>query len=131
MTRQPRGPRPKHVPQRTCIACREVGGKRGLVRLVRTGGEEGGEGTAGGAPTVVVDPSGKQAGRGAYLHPTRTCWEIGLKGSRIEQALRIKLTPANRQALQEYARSLPDADPPGDDAGAEPQPGAAQAARTE
>ena len=95
-----RGPRPKHVPQRTCIACRQVGGKRGLVRLVRT--SEG---------TVEVDPTGKKAGRGAYLHPLRSCWEIGLKGSRIEQALRVKLTPADRLALQAYAQSLPEADP--------------------
>ena len=117
MTKQARGPRPKHVPQRTCIACRKVGGKRGLVRLVRTA--EG---------IVEVDPSGKRAGRGAYLHPVQSCWEVGLKGSRIEQALRIKLMPANRDALQEYAQSLPEADPAGEAAaGAASQAGAAQA----
>ena len=121
MTKQARGPRPKHVPQRTCIACRKVGGKRGLVRLVRTA--EG---------IVEVDPSGKRAGRGAYLHPVQSCWEVGLKGSRIEQALRTKLTPENRAALQEYAQSLPEADPAGEEAGdAAPQAGAARAAGTE
>jgi uncharacterized protein len=121
MTKQPRGPRPKHVPQRTCIACRKVGGKRGLVRLVRTAEGE-----------VVVDASGKQAGRGAYLHPLRSCWEVGLKGNRIEQALRTTLAQPNRQALQEYAQSLPEADPEGDHAaGAESQAGATQVAGTE
>ena len=29
-------PRPRRVPQRTCVACRQVAGKRTLVRLVRT-----------------------------------------------------------------------------------------------
>jgi predicted RNA-binding protein YlxR (DUF448 family) len=121
MTKQARGPRAKHVPQRTCIACRKVGGKRGLVRLVRTG--EG---------TVEVDLTGKKAGRGAYLHPVRSCWEVGVKGSRIEQALRTKLTQANRLALQEYAQSLPEAEPAEDEAaGADVQSGAAQAAGTE
>ena len=121
MTKQARGPRPKHVPQRTCIACRKVGGKRGLVRLVRTA--EG---------VVEVDPTGKQGGRGAYLHPVRSCWEVSLKGSRIEQALRTKLTPANREVLQEFAQSLPEADPPGEDAaGAASQAGAVPAAGTE
>ena len=121
MTRQPRGPRPKHVPQRTCIACRKVGGKRGLVRLVRTA--EG---------SVIVDPSGKQPGRGAYLHPVRSCWEVGLNGSRIEQALRSKLSQANRLALEEYAQLLPEADPQAEDAtGAESQAGATQVAGTE
>jgi uncharacterized protein len=121
MTKQPRGPRPKHVPQRTCIACRQVGGKRGLVRLVRT--VEG---------TVEIDLTGKKAGRGAYLHPLRSCWEIGLKGSRIEQALRVKLPQANRQSLQEYAQSLPEADPDAEGtAGAGEQASAAQVAGIE
>jgi len=116
-----RGPRPKHVPQRTCIACRQVAGKRGLVRLVRT--SEG---------TVEVDLSGKQAGRGAYLHPVRSCWEMALKGSRIEQALRTRLTSANRQALQAYAQSLPEADSEEEAAaGAGVQGSAAGAAGTE
>lgn len=121
MAKQARGPRVKHVPQRTCIACRKVGGKRGLVRLVRTA--EG---------AVEVDLSGKKAGRGAYLHPLRSCWESGLKGSRIEQALRVKLTQADRLTLQEYAQSLPEAESEGEEAaGAGEQDSAAQAAGTE
>ena len=117
MVKQARGPRPKHVPQRTCIACRQAGGKRGLVRLVRT--DEG---------AVAVDLTGKKAGRGAYLHPVRSCWEIGLKGSRIEQALRVKLTPADRLALQAYAQTLPEAGPAGETAsGANVQESAAGA----
>ncbi len=44
---------------------------------------------------VVVDPTGKLAGRGAYVHRSAACWEAALKGSRIEQALRTKLTAEN------------------------------------
>ena len=29
-----KGPRPKHVPQRMCVVCREKGGKRTLTRIV-------------------------------------------------------------------------------------------------
>lgn len=97
MSRRTRGPRPKHVPQRTCIACRKTGGKRGLVRLVRT--EEG----------VQIDPSGKQPGRGAYLHPAKECWRVALEGNRIQQALRSKLSAENRQMLAEYMEKLPAA----------------------
>ena len=96
MARQTRGPKPKHVPQRTCIACRQVEGKRGLVRLVRT------------ATGIEVDTTGKQAGRGAYLHPSRSCWKIVLKGNRIEQALRTRLTAENRNSLLAYVQSLPE-----------------------
>lgn len=96
MTAKRSGSRPKHVPQRTCIACRRVAGKRSLIRLVRT--EHG----------VVVDPSGKKAGRGTYLHPNQACWQMALRGNRIDQALRTKLSADNRQALTEFLKSLPE-----------------------
>lgn len=90
--------RPKHVPQRTCIACRKVAGKRSLVRLVRT--EAG----------VVVDQTGKQAGRGAYIHPYQTCWRAVLRSNRLEQALRTRLSEENRQALLDYMATLPESE---------------------
>ena len=33
--------RPKHIPQRICIACRTHDAKRGLVRVIRTAGGQG------------------------------------------------------------------------------------------
>lgn len=86
----------KHAPQRTCIGCRAVAGKRGLIRVVRT------------ANDVVVDESGKMAGRGAYIHPTRACWDMVLSGNRISQALRTPLSAENRAQLQAFAESLPE-----------------------
>ncbi len=95
--KRPRGPRPKHVPQRTCIACRKVDAKRGLRRLVRVEGDR-----------VAIDPTGKRAGRGAYLCAERGCWEIALKRAAIERALKIaQLQPEDRQALAAYGASLP------------------------
>ncbi len=55
---------------------------------------------------VLVDLSGKKVGRGAYLCATAQCWEIGLKGGRIEHALQMALTPENREKLVEYAKGL-------------------------
>jgi predicted RNA-binding protein YlxR (DUF448 family) len=88
--------RPKHVPQRTCIGCRQVAGKRGLIRVVRT------------ADGVVVDPTGKLAGRGAYIHGTRTCWNRVLEGNRLNQALRTPIKPEDRTALRAFAATLPE-----------------------
>ncbi len=88
--------RPKHVPQRTCIACRDVLPKRSLVRLVRT--PEG----------VVVDPTGKKTGRGAYLHDRRSCWEKALKSDLLERALKTELTNDERERLRAHGNSLPD-----------------------
>jgi predicted RNA-binding protein YlxR (DUF448 family) len=90
--------RVKHIPQRTCIGCRTVIGKRELVRLVRT--EAG----------VLIDPTGKRAGRGAYMHDRRSCWEAGLHGS-LARALKIELTQADREQLQAFADTLTDAAP--------------------
>ena len=95
--KRPKGPRPKHVPRRMCIACRKVDAKRGLRRLVRIEGDR-----------VTVDPSGKRAGRGAYVCAERGCWETALKRSAIERALKItQLQPEDRQALIGYGASLP------------------------
>ncbi len=88
--------RPKHVPQRTCIACREVLPKRSLVRLVRT--PEG----------VLVDPTGKQTGRGAYLHDKRSCWDKALKSDLLERALKTELTNDERERLRAHGDTLPD-----------------------
>ena len=85
----------KHVPQRTCIGCRTVLAKRELVRLVRT------------AEGVQVDNTGKAAGRGAYVHNVRSCWEQALKGP-INHALRTEITTADRQRLMEYMTQLPE-----------------------
>lgn len=85
--------RPKHIPQRTCVGCHTVLPKRSLTRLVRR--PEG----------VQIDPSGKLAGRGAYLHNRRSCWERGLKGS-LAHALKVALTPADIEHLREFMSTL-------------------------
>lgn len=82
------GPRPKRVPQRTCIACRQVAGKRQLVRLVRTP-----------AGAVEVDPTGKKNGRGAYLHADPACWDAALKRKALQHALKTELTEEDRAGL--------------------------------
>lgn len=87
----------KHLPQRTCLGCRRVGEKKGLIRLVRA--ESG---------SVEVDSSGRKAGRGAYLCARRACWDLALKKNRLEYALRTKLSSEDRRALGEYASSLPE-----------------------
>ncbi len=88
--------RPRHVPTRTCVACRETNAKRELVRIIR-------------APdgSVSIDPSGKRSGRGAYLCPTRQCWDAGLRGGVIPRALKIETIPEdNLHVLTEYAERL-------------------------
>jgi len=91
--------RKRHVPQRTCVACRQVRPKRELVRVVRT--LDG---------RVCVDPSGRLPGRGAYLCGTAACWERALKRKSLEHALMTGLTTEDRAALAAYALTLPPAE---------------------
>ena len=85
----------KRVPERTCIACRQVKAKRDLIRIVKTK-DEG----------IVIDANGKKPGRGAYLCKTKECWENGLKGNRLEYVMRTTLNPLDRQRLEEYVEKL-------------------------
>lgn len=87
--------RPKHIPQRTCVGCRTVLPKRSLVRIVRQ------------ADGVSVDLTGKLAGRGAYLHNRRSCWEKGLKGS-LAHALKITLSERDTDTLRQFMQTLPE-----------------------
>ena len=89
-------PRPKRVPDRTCIGCRKVKEKRELIRIVRT--ESGG---------IDIDPTGKKSGRGAYLCKVKTCWEAGLKKEHLDRALRAKIAVEDRRRLTQYGDMLP------------------------
>ena len=87
--------RTRPVPQRTCVGCRKVLAKRQLIRLVRR--PEG----------VVIDQTGKLAGRGAYLHNQRSCWERGLQGS-LAHALKINLTGQDVEHLHDFMQHMPE-----------------------
>ena len=76
----------RHIPQRTCIACREVLPKRSMIRIVRS------------SQGVIIDPTGKMAGRGAYLHQQRSCWERGMRGA-LATALMVELSEEEREQL--------------------------------
>ncbi len=88
--------RPKHVPERTCIACREKRPKWELVRIVRT--PQGG---------LEIDPRGKKAGRGAYLCRRQECWEIGLKRKRLQYALKSEIVSGQHAELIAYSKAMP------------------------
>ena len=92
-----RGPRPKHVPQRTCIACRTAAPKRSFIRVVRTPAGE-----------VHIDPTSKQSGRGASICGTRACWEKALNGSLLDRALRVSIRNEDHAALREFVETLPE-----------------------
>lgn len=92
-----KGPRPKHVPQRMCIACRDRSAKRTLTRVVRA--PEG---------PVRVDPTGKLNGRGAYLCDNKRCWERALSSNILANALKTEIDADTAAELRRYAAELPE-----------------------
>ena len=84
----------KHIPQRTCVGCRQVLAKREMVRIIRT------------PSGLQIDPTGKMTGRGTYIHNKRSCWETGIKGP-VSRALKTELSATDQQHLHKYLDSLP------------------------
>ncbi len=80
--------RKKHIPIRTCIVCRQKRDKRQLVRIVRTS-----------VSGVLVDPTGKQNGRGAYLCDQEQCWDQALNSRVLDQALKTELSEEERKTI--------------------------------
>lgn len=85
-------PKVKKPPQRTCVGCRQIKSKWDLVRIVRT--PEG---------AVEIDPTGKLSGRGAYVCPNRACFDLAVKGKRLDRALEVTVPD---EVIEKLALSL-------------------------
>jgi predicted RNA-binding protein YlxR (DUF448 family) len=56
---------------------------------------------------IFVDPTGKLAGRGAYLHEQRQCWETGMENA-LARALKTDLSIEDKKRLAEFIATLPE-----------------------
>lgn len=83
---------PRHVPIRQCVGCGAKRPKRELVRVVRTPQGD-----------VVVDPTGRKAGRGAYICPSQECLELAVRSRRLQKSLDRDVT---QELVAELARQL-------------------------
>ena len=82
---------------RSCVACRKSDEKQVLVRFVRLADGE-----------VLCDPTGRKAGRGAYLCAERQCFDRARKAHLLDRALRTKLSEADYQRLEQELASQRD-----------------------
>lgn len=69
--------KPRKIPLRKCIACQEMMPKKELIRIVRTPTED-----------ILIDLTGKKAGRGAYLCGKVNCFRLAQKSKAFERALK-------------------------------------------
>ncbi|MBH0025251.1 YlxR family protein [Salinibacterium sp. NSLL150] len=78
---------------RTCIGCRASASRSSLLRVIASHG------------AVVADHSATLPGRGAWLHPTTTCFESAIKRRAFARALKVEPpldTGALLSVLAEY-----------------------------
>jgi len=78
------------LPQRRCVGCGEHRPKPELIRVVRT--PDG---------AVLIDRTGKQNGRGAYLCPNPTCLKRARRGGRLGQHLGCEIPEAVYDKLEQ------------------------------
>lgn len=81
---------PKKIPQRMCLGCQERKDKRDLIRIVRSPAGE-----------ISIDPTGKKAGRGAYICNNLECLNKVIKSKRLERSLEVTISEEVYEMLRE------------------------------
>ena len=81
--------KPKKVPRRQCLGCREMKDKKALIRVVRSPEGE-----------ISLDFKGKKPGRGAYVCPDPACLAKVRKSRALERAFESAI-PAEVYGLLE------------------------------
>lgn len=81
--------KPRKVPQRMCVGCREMRPKRELLRVVKS--TEG---------ALALDRTGRMPGRGAYICPREECLRRAVKTRQLERALEARMEDAVVETLR-------------------------------
>ena len=70
----------KKIPQRMCVVTKEKTDKRNLLRIVKTKDNQ-----------ILVDLTGKQNGKGAYITKSKEVLEKSKKNKALDKALEITI----------------------------------------
>ena len=82
-------------PQRMCIGCREFKDKKSLIRVVRTPQGE-----------LLLDPTGKKPGRGAYICFDQDCLKKAIKSKSLQKAFKTNIS---NEVLEAIAKQMTEA----------------------
>lgn len=85
----------KKIPQRMCVGCQEMKNKKELIRIVRTPESE-----------ILLDPTGKKSGRGAYVCPCEDCVTKAYKEKRLEKSLKCAVGADVYETLKAGVRNV-------------------------
>ena len=85
--------KPRKIPQRQCLGCREMKNKKDLIRVVRSPEGE-----------ISLDFKGKKPGRGAYVCPQPECLKKARKSRALERAFSTSVPPEVYEQREEQMR---------------------------
>ena len=84
-------PKSRHVPERSCVACGNKMPKPKLIRVVQA--SDG---------SIIVDTTGKESGRGAYLCHLPQCWGKALTKGSLQRSFKKVLSTKDLEPIQTY-----------------------------
>ena len=67
----------KKIRMRQCVGCREMKGKKEMLRIIKTPEGE-----------ILLDATGKKNGRGAYICQDRECLKKAVRTKGLERSLK-------------------------------------------
>ncbi len=85
----------KKVPMRKCVGCEEMKNKKEMMRVLKTTDEE-----------FVIDTSGKQNGRGAYLCQSKECFAKAVKNKGLERSFKQSIPKEVYEKLEKELDTL-------------------------
>ncbi len=70
----------RKTPLRKCVGCGEMIAKKEMLRIIKTKDND-----------IRLDPTGKENGRGAYLHFDVGCLEKAVKSKGLERSFKMSI----------------------------------------
>ena len=92
--------KPRKIPMRMCVGCREMKPKMTLLRVVKP--QDG---------DARIDRTGKAPGRGAYVCDDIECLKKAQKSRALERALECRIDEAVFEQLRSQIQPALDAEP--------------------
>ena len=83
------------IPMRQCTGCREMKGKKEMIRVLKTSENE-----------IILDATGKKNGRGAYLCFSEECLEKAIRNHGLERSLKMAVPDEVYQNLKKEFESI-------------------------
>ncbi len=83
------------IPMRQCTGCREMKNKKEMMRVLKTTDDR-----------IVLDTTGKQNGRGAYVCFSRECLEKARKNHGLERSLKAAIPDEVYESLKKEFEAI-------------------------